>query len=83
MLCIILSYSISAKNIATAAAGANESDVELAPAAMDIEAPIQATGDAESIMVVVTPKREFCKAKIEYAQPMQETTPSGNDELVA
>ena len=50
---------------------------------MDIEAPIQATGDAEPIMVVVTPKREFCKAKIEYARPMQETTPSGNDELVA
>ena len=72
----LLSYSISAKNMATAAA--NESGVELAPTAMDIhvEAPIQATSDAEPIMVVVTPKRDFYKAKVVYVQPVQETTPS-------
>ena len=70
--------------MATAAGGANDSDVELAPAVTDIEAPIQATGDTEPIMVVVTPKRDFYKAKVVYMQwPMQETSPPGNDELVA
>ena len=83
MLCILL-YSISAKNMATAAAGgANESDVELAPAVTDIETSIQATRDAESTMVVVTPKMDFYKTKVVYMQwPMQETSPPGNDELV-
>jgi hypothetical protein len=72
--------------MATAAA-VNDSDIELAPAArvpavMDTEVPIQATSDAELIMVVVTPKRDFCKAKVVYVQPVQETSPPGNDELV-
>ena len=61
-------YSNSATNTAAAA---NDSDVELAPAVMDIEAPIQATGDAEPIMVVVTPKRDFCKVKAVYVHPVQ------------
>ena len=70
--------------MATAAGGANESDVELAPAVMDTEAPIQATNDAELTMLIVTPKKNFYKVKVVYVQcPMQETTPSGNDELVA
>ena len=70
--------------MATAAGSANESGVELTPAVMDTEAPIQASGDTEPIMVVVTPKKDFYKAKVVYMQwPMQETSPSGNDELVA
>ena len=69
--------------MATAAGGANDSDVELVPAAMDIEASIQATNDAELTLVIVTPKRDFYKAKVVYVWPMQETSPPGNDELVA
>ena len=52
-------YSISAKHIAAAV-----NNVELTPAMMDIETSIQATGDVEPIMVVVTPKRDFSKAKV-------------------
>ena len=69
--------------MATATAAATVINVELTPAATDTEAPIQATNDAKLIMVIVTPKRDFYKAKIVYVCPMQETTPPGNDELVA
>ena len=58
----------------------SDSDVELAPA-MDRDAPIQATSDDEPTMVVVTPRRDFYKDKVMYVQPVQETSPSGNDEL--
>jgi hypothetical protein len=84
LICIL--YSISAKNTATAAV--NENDAELTPearvpAVMDIEAPIQATNDAEPTMVIVTPKRDFCKAKVVCMKPVQETSPqAGDDEQV-
>lgn len=74
-------HSIPATN--AAAAPVMDSDIVVEPApAMDTDAPIQAISDDEPTMVVVTPRRDFCKAKVMYVQPVQATFPPGNDELV-
>ena len=65
-------------NTAAAPIPETDNDFELTPA-VD---PIQATSDDEPTMVVVTPMRDFCVAKMMYVQPVQEISPSGNDELV-
>lgn len=50
--------------------------------ATDTFAPFQVTSDDEPTMMVVTPKKDFCIAKEMYVQPVEETSPPGNDELV-
>ena len=76
-----LLYSVPAVNTTTAPALLNGSNVESAPA-MKIDAPIQATSDTEPTMVIITPRRDFWKAKVMYVQPVQTTSPPGNDQLV-
>ena len=58
-----------------------DSDIELTPS-KDITPPIQATSDDEPVMVVVAPEKDFFVAKEVYVQPVQDTSPSGNDQLV-
>ena len=49
---------------------------------MDPASPVQETSNKDPIMVMVTPKGEFCVAKEVYVKPEQETSSPGNDELV-
>ena len=74
-------YSMSAMNTAASPILVTDSDIEPTPS-KGITPPIQATSDDESVKVMVAPEKDFFVANEVYVQPVQETSPSGNDQLV-